>query len=224
MEAMRHVNTTQSRLGANQLTGQSMNDELTPMERRGRAPMHFWMTGRNAYFAAYALWTASQTDQSILADEIGYSDDPTSALRESFLREACICLELTVKAVIAQHLEMGIADEHVTRIRAIHRIPELWKDAQLPALADEDALTLVIAKWVLAWNGRCPTPNKAEHYAEEERDEASLRKYTAAWKGKRLYTTRSINWEQFDQVYGIAASSFVELHRRADITGIYQDE
>jgi hypothetical protein len=157
---------------------------------------------------------ASRTDRSILADEIGYSGDPTSALQEAFLREACICLELAVKAVIAQRLEMGFAHEHVTRVRAIHRIPELWKDAQLPALADEDALTLVIAERMLAWNGRYPTPNKAEHYAEEERDEAPLRTYTAAWKGKRLYTTRSINWEQFDRVSQSAASTFGELHER----------
>src|SRR5882672_7133531 len=98
-------------------------------ERRRRAPFHFWAKAANARFAANVIHHATDGDQSLLAESIGYTGSQSIALHEAFLREASIALELIIKAAIAQRIEIGISREGLTSVPFSHDLVSLWSDA-----------------------------------------------------------------------------------------------
>src|ERR1700675_349501 len=91
---------------------------VSGFERRRRAPLHFEGRAANALHSASVLWNAD--------------------VQEGFVREASIALELIVKAVIAQRLEVGEDLGGITRVPVSHNVPKLWSDANLPDLPRED--------------------------------------------------------------------------------------
>ncbi len=95
-------------------------------ERRRRAPLHYWSKGNNARLAARIIHDADEGAQRSSANAIGYNDNTRIALHESFLRECSIALELILKAVIAQRIEMGIARKKVGRVPFTHDLASLW--------------------------------------------------------------------------------------------------
>jgi hypothetical protein len=78
---------------------------ISVYEQRRRAPLHFALRAENALKSASVLSNAD--------------------VREGFIREASIALELIVKAVIAQRLEVG-ESLGVTKVPATHNVPQLW--------------------------------------------------------------------------------------------------
>jgi len=131
---------------------------------------------------------------------------------EGFIREATLALELIVKAVIAQRLELQVAPEGVSTIRTTHDLPSLWKDAGLRTLARKDQALLVAAKRVLIWSGRYAAPKSDADLVREEKAYEALFPRT---KGSIFSKPADyIDWDGFDRIYQIAAGEFWDLRRK----------
>lgn len=172
-------------------------------ERRRRAPLHYWAKADNARFSAYVLWRARSEAQTNAKQVIGYGGSPEIALHETFLREAAIALELIIKAVIAQRIELGCAKAQVGTVRTIHDLPSLWADAELPTLPADDRHRLSIAKSILIWSGRYVAPKKDIQYEQERKDHEEVVGYIGSLKITR---PRSFSWEDVDRIFQLASS------------------
>jgi hypothetical protein len=177
-------------------------------EMRRRAPLHYWFRAQNARFAAYAIQAMDQDAQKRCAEQLGYS----GALDEAFFREASLALELAIKAVIAQRIEVRLAQLHVVKVRPTHDLVSLRSDAQLPHLPPDDLHRLMIAKRILHWAGRYAA-SRLDEQADREREEMAPLQDTRPFgsRGLTIIKTRSFDWDDFDRIYQVAATSFVEL-------------
>ena len=185
---------------------------------RRRAPLHFWAKAGNARFTAHALWTMESSGQQECAKRINYGGSPAIAAREAFRREASIALELIIKAVIPQRVEIGIAMQYVVRVRATHDLVSLWKDAQLPALTSDDTHRLMIARQILYWAGRYATPLKDEDFEKEKCDMKPLEnRVPFGTSNLFLIRPRLFSWEDFDRIYQIAAESCRQMREKAGL-------
>lgn len=186
-------------------------DGLSAHERRRRAPLHYVAKADNARFAAYLLWEANKKNGRLkaAANRAAYGGNPRISLTEAFRREAAVAIELMIKAVIAQRIEIGKAKPHVVRVRPTHDLVSLWADAELPTLAAEDQYSLLIARRVLYWSGRYAAPKKDEDFDKEEEALDKIvvpRREGMTGKAWLLF----IDWETVDRIYGIASKSFWE--------------
>lgn len=188
-------------------------DEMSIHEMRRRAPMHYWAKADNARFAAYVLWSVSSEAQANAAETPGYGGITEIALHESFRREAVIALELIVKAVIAQRIELGIAMEHVRRVRLTHNLPSLWADAELPTLPDDDQHRLLIAKSILIWSGRYAAPKEDQVYEQEKLDEQGLEDIVSDNGQFKIIRPRSFSWKDMDRIYQVASNTLWSLRK-----------
>lgn len=183
-----------------------LEEPVSIHEMRRRAPLHYWAKAQNARFAAYAINTMDQEAQKRCAEQLGY----LGALHEAFFREAALALELIIKAVIAQRIEVRLAQRHVVKVRPTHDLVSLWSDAELPRLPPDDLHRLMIAKRILHWAGRYAAPRTDEQADREQEEMAPLeeRPISSRLKARRL---RSFGWDDFDRIYQVALTSFVEL-------------
>lgn len=188
-------------------------DEMSIHEMRRRAPMHYWAKADNARFAAYVLWSVSSEAQAKAAETTSYGGTTGIALFESFRREAAIALELVVKAVIAQRIELGIAMEHVRRVRPTHDLPSLWADAELPTLPVDDQHRLLIARSILIWSGRYAAPREDQVYEQEKVDEQGLEDTVSDNGQFKIIRPRSISWEDMDRIFQVASSTLWSLRK-----------
>jgi hypothetical protein len=184
-------------------------------EIRRRAPMHYWAKADNARFAAYSLWKMMQCEMREHAEAVGYNGNPSIALNESFLREASIALELIIKAVIAQRVERGTAEAHVTKVRTTHDLASLWKDALLPPLPSEDQHRLLIAKRILYWAGRYAAPKEDQDYDKEQAAMNPLEDRKEFGGRLKIIKSRSFDWDYVDRIYQIAMASFLHIRQNA---------
>ncbi len=131
-------------------------------------------------------------------------------MEEAFYREASLALELIIKAVIAQRIEMGRALRDVVQVRPTHDLDKLWNEAELPPLCPADRRRLLIAKRLLKWAGRYAAPVKDDQYDAEQReiDRGVVRRPISL---KTLATPQSFEWEDFDRIYQVAYVAFGEL-------------
>ena len=130
---------------------------------------------------------------------------------EGFVREAALALELIVKAVIAQKLELQVAPEGVNAIRTTHDLPWLWKDAGLRTLSRKDQALLLAGKRILIWSGRYAAPKSDADLVREEEAYDALFPRT---KGSIFSKPEDyIDWDGFDRIYQIAAGEFWNLRR-----------
>lgn len=198
-----------------------MSDELaTPIsayERRRRAPLHFAQRAENARFSSYVLWNALEArDVSALADASRYGGAPSIALREAFNREASIAIELVIKSVIAQRLEVGEDLGQTTKVPANHNVPQLWSVARLPRPPIDDYGRLVVARVNLTWAARYPAPNRD---ADGERDNDDLYRHATERVGNfsiDIRKRRSFNWEDVNRIYQIASNCFWDIRKAND--------
>jgi hypothetical protein len=190
-----------------------MEQFISIHEMRRRAPLHFWAKADNARFAAYAISTLDQEAQQRCAEQIGYGSGPTIAIREAFFREASISLELIIKAVIAQRIELDIAMDHVTRVKPTHDLVLLWEDAELPPLPPDDLHRLMIAKRALSWAGRYAAPMEDKHY-NKERDAMEPLVDKRPFGRLHLILPRSFERNDFDRIYQVGYRSFCALRDR----------
>jgi hypothetical protein len=187
-----------------------MDTTVSIHERRRRAPLHFWARADNARFVAYLLWREVPPEcLSVAASSSDYRGTPSIAMHEGFHRESALALELIVKAVIAQRIELGIAPAGVLRVRAVHDLPRLWEEAGLPSLSSEDQRRLLIVKSLLSWSGRYAAP-KTDDQLNRERAA-----YDALSPGKPglLETTVTWQWDDFDRLYQVANRELRSDHR-----------
>lgn len=184
-----------------------MDEPISILEMRRRAPLHFWSKANNARFSAYLLWTVDQKSMNSIAADISYSDNTVIATAEAFRREAALALELIIKAVVAQNLQRGKSKPGVTGVRTTHDLPSLWVDANLPALSKSDQARLLRAKYILLWTGRYAAPKTDKEYQkmldEEEKLEQDVSEETS-----KILQRLSFNFEDFDRLYQIACASF----------------
>jgi hypothetical protein len=166
---------------------------------------------QNARFAAYAIQTMDDEDLKRCAEQLGYLGD----LDQAFFRETSVALELVIKAVIAQRIEVQKAQQHVTKVRtATHDLVSLWCDAELPSLPPDDQHRLMIAKELLIWAGRYAAPASpgADEKAEAAREKMALLQDTSPFDSMRLKTMgHSFDWDDFDRIFQVAATRFTEL-------------
>jgi hypothetical protein len=185
-------------------------DGLSAHERRRRAPLHYEVKADNARFAAFVLWENGDKGRlKATAKRASYGGNPRISLGEAFRREAAIAIELMIKAVIAQLIEIGKAKPHVVKVRPTHDLVSLWADAELPALSAEDQYSLLLARRVLYWSGRYAAPIKDEHYEQEEEALAKIvvpRREGAPGTRWILFN----DWETFDRIYTTASTRFWE--------------
>ncbi len=185
-------------------------------DRRRRAPLHYWSKANNARLAARVICDAPQELQASSAEAIGYGDSPFIALNESFRRECSIALELIIKAVIAQRVELGIANKNVHRVPHTHDLISLWGAAELGPLSTDDRHTLLIARRILKWSGRYAAPKDDQSAYRDDDEEQRILDAPAPPDVARARKWRTIDWEQFDRVYGIASSVFWTLRRELE--------
>lgn len=168
-------------------------------EDRRRAPLHYEARASNALYCA-----------SVLDKAEGHGT------YEGFVREASIALELMVKAVITQRLEVGEDLGMITKVPASHNVPQLWADAKLPTLPPDDYGRLVRARVYLMWAGRYPAPNKDEH---GYRDDADLweHAYERMSNFQLLRKPHSFNYDDIDRIFGVARNCFWLLRHEHDL-------
>lgn len=159
-------------------------------ERRRREPIYFQMRARNALQAASLL--------------------EKTHIVEAFWREASLALELIVKAVIAQRLEVGEDLGEVTKVPVSHNVPRLWTQAKLPKLVGEDLGRLIRARVNLMWAARYPAPNRDE---DGDRDEAELweHAYDQLSTSSLFRRPHSFSWENVDRIFWVANNCFLEI-------------
>ncbi|OKL42905.1 hypothetical protein [Pseudovibrio exalbescens] len=185
-------------------------------EMRRRAPLHYEAKADNARVVARIILDTSDAAQAQAASSIGYTGSTGIALRESFLRECSIALELVVKAVIAQKIEMKRSNKKVTTVPSSHDLVMLWATAGLPELSLEDRETLVIARRVLNWAGRYAAPKNDEREDKLYSEERRYLKDEPRPGELRIKKLRSIDWDQFDRLYKIAFEAFWSLRSEAN--------
>jgi hypothetical protein len=170
----------------------SVQRMISVFEQRRREPLYF------ATRAAGALRSASVLSKADLWD--------------GFTREGSLALELIIKAVIAQRLELGEDLGSITRVPATHKIPELWSQAKLPELPPADYGRLVSARVFLMWAGRYPAPNRD---ADGERDHADLWEYSYDQipTSSMFRKPQSFDWDDVDRIYSVANDFFWALRR-----------
>ncbi|WP_157179667.1 hypothetical protein [Rhizobium sp. CF142] len=191
-----------------------MEEPISRLEMSRRAPLHFWAKADNARMAARYLWDATEAAMADAAKSIGYNSSTTTAAFEAFRRESSLALELIIKAVIARRIEQGMAMDHVTKVRATHDLPKLWKDAQLPELEQLDKLHLLQSGIALHWAGRYAAPLKDEIYERDMNAVEELLEIVPEMKGIKLRRTQPMVWDRFDKIYTIASDSFWRLREQ----------
>ena len=171
-------------------------------EKRRKAPFHFYAKASNARMSAYILSHIRENSYADLKSEAGYGGDPAIALREGFLREASIALELILKAILC--LKKNEAP------RAIHDVYELWSEADLPKLSEEDSYRLAHMTQLLYWSGRYAAPktdrdlSRSYERIDKHQKTEQLGKYT-------VHRTTKLGWEEFDVIYQTAHRHFWDL-------------
>ena len=171
-------------------------------EKRRKAPFHFYAKASNARMSAYILSHIRENSYGDLASEAGYGGDPAYALYESFLREASISLELISKAILC--LKKNEAP------RFTHDVYELWSEADLPKLSEEDSYRLAYMTQVLYWSGRYAAPKADRDLSgsygrlEKHQKAEQLGKY-------KVHRTPMLGWKEFDLIYQIAHQNFWDL-------------
>lgn len=191
----------------------SSDEFISIHEMRRRAPLHYVARADNARYVAFVLHSRLPADLlRELADSAGYGGSPNIAMYEGFAREAALALELIIKAVIAQKLELGVAAVGVTTIRMTHDVLRLWEDAGLTTLSREDQALLLSAKRILIWSGRYAAPKTD---ADIFREEAAYDKLFPRTNGE-LFRVRKdyFDWNGFDRIYGMAANEFWDLRQK----------
>ncbi|MFG1441789.1 hypothetical protein V5F43_01495 [Xanthobacter agilis] len=185
---------------------------LSTDEMRRRAPFHYWQRADNARFAARILSTRPEQISATEAAPVDYDGAPSIALLEAFQREASIALELVVKAVIAQQIELGVAQDHVTKVRHTHDVPALWRDAKLPSLTGQDPGRLLLVKTTLMWSGRYPAPKTDKEGAKDYAAIAEYYEVVATFGGgQSVKRPFSFEWDDFDRIFCIARDAFWDL-------------
>lgn len=190
-----------------------MSSEQSLFEWRRLATAWWYGKADNARFAALAL--AQLTDDAALkvAEVVNYHGTTSVALNEAFLREASIALELIVKAVIAQTLELRNADPAIVGVPPTHDLPALWLEAGLTSVSLEDQYRLFRFKTILIWAGKYPTP-KSERVWEKEMDVFRRLEEPLKSDGKLFLNPISCSAEDFDRLYKIAETRLHELMQR----------
>ncbi|WP_299443844.1 hypothetical protein [uncultured Rhodospira sp.] len=178
-------------------------------DMRRKAPLHFLNRARNARFSAWVIKDAQSRSLAEAIVTTSYDGSPSIALHESFLREACVSLELILKAVIARKIEKQVV--RIDAVPATHDLTLLWDKAELPGLNNEDQLTLVIGSKILYWVGRYPAPKDDRYFDENIKKEDALRDYEK-FGSMRLYRPRDVTWEQFDRLFQSALSDFIAYY------------
>lgn len=185
--------------------GRPMGNERNVFEWRRYG--HWDSSAAKARFSAYVLWRMRDASlHSEFAQQCGHArGDAGLALLESFRRESAIALELVVKAVIASRLRARAADPAAEGVPATHDLPKLWQTAGLPSLSGDDLYRLHLAKSVLSWAGRYPTPRKVKAWEEENREFEALENPQREASRFQIRTPITIRWEDFDRLYQIAS-------------------
>jgi hypothetical protein len=182
-------------------------------EWRRIAPFHWVARAENARLSAAAMWHLQDGGDfaQTIPTNVGYRGTPSIAYAEAFFREAAIALELMIKGVIAQQMEMRRADPATEGVPATHDLPALWAQAGLPKLGREDRYRLLSFKRVLMWSGRYATPRTAEAWDREIEAFAALQPPRP--EGTRLLGIRPIScgWPEFDRLFQLAWKRFWEL-------------
>lgn len=176
-------------------------------EIRRRAPLHFEVRADNARLAAKILSDAAAADPPSVVDEISYGGSHYVALHEAFRREASLALELILKAVTAQRLEVGISKLQNARPSVTHDLLRLWDEAEIGPLSREEHQTLFYGRQILEWAGRYPAPKRDDYFDKQADEEESLRDYVPGLSIK-IFTPFGISWENFDALYLRARSAF----------------
>ena len=170
---------------------------------------HWGSSAAKARLSAYVLWSTQGSSRlAELAQECGHaSGDAELGMSEAFRRESAIALELVVKAVLAKRLSARGADPATEGVPATHDLPKLWRDAGLPKLSSADSYRLQLAKSVLLWAGRYPTPKSAKAWESETAEFDALEDPPRDKSKIEFKTPVTMGWEDFDRLYQIAKNA-----------------
>lgn len=118
------------------------------------------------------------------------------------MREASIAVELILKAILCVKNKKAPP--------AKHDVYELWSEAGLKKLDDDDMYRLVLMTEILYWSGRYAAPR---FDSALDKSEARFKKYERTRKLGTLQVKEliSFGWAEFDSIYQIANRTFWEL-------------
>ena len=175
---------------------------------------HWSTSASKARFSAFLLWTlrGESRIREMAARCSHQGDDADLAVLEAFRRESAVALELVVKAVISDGLQATGADPATEGIPLTHDMPKLWRDAGLPELPRDDLYRLQMAKSVLMWSGRYPTPRTVKAWEEETKAFDALEDTTSETSRFTLRTPIRFGWDEFDRLYQLAALRLRRTH------------
>lgn len=185
---------------------------MSTFEWRKEAPFHYLAKADNARACAFRL-SHHKNDNTDYPKACGYHGTPEIGFYEGYLREAAIALELIIKAVInISNENLRRQGKETTGMPKHHRLPELWLNANLPRLSELDTLRLRTFQEILEWSGRYPTPRNEEiwHRDSEETMPPPIDP-TSRFKIRKPI---SLGWDEFERLYGIAATKFSEIHNK----------
>ncbi|WP_394199360.1 HEPN domain-containing protein [Litoreibacter albidus] len=172
-------------------------------EIRRKAPFHFLAKADNARMSAYALSHIEGDFGSQLASDAGYNGALSIALGEAFRREASISLELILKAILCVKRKSAPP--------STHDIYQLWSDADLPKLQDDDLHRLAEMTEILYWSGRYAAPNSDKNTIKADARFKKHQKTKAIGKKLKVIEPTPLGWEEFIALYNIAAQQFWDL-------------
>lgn len=178
-----------------------MDDPKSIWQLRREASGHYLAKAWNSRFTTYLL--SAQTNEGLAeaARNLGYSDTPEIASWEAMLREGALCIELVLKAVIAERIRRK--QSSVAKVPMSHALDRLWADAALEPLERADQLRLLKLKQILFWSGRYGAPRKDEDVGREQEEMDKLRDVEAIGTlgSMKIYRDLSLEFEDIDRIF-----------------------
>jgi hypothetical protein len=131
------------------------------------------------------------------------------------MREAALALELIIKAVIAQRIEIYGECESQKSVPPTHDVSKLWQIAGLRALKIPDRFRLLMASEVLHWSGRYAAPRLDKHWEKQNKEWRALEALEDGGVRKRLRfsTYPGFKWKDVNRLFAMADKEYWRLNR-----------
>jgi len=129
-------------------------------EERRQSMGWYWARAYNTRFSAYIIYENLAADLSIAAANVNYSGNPETALKESFLRETAIAIELISKAALATKIHNGTSKSKRRKMPKTHDLFLLFDDLGIELTDDRQVFHLNRLTEILYWAGKYGAPNK----------------------------------------------------------------
>lgn len=152
--------------------------------------------------SAFILSHIKENSYPDLASQAGYGGDLNFPLLEGFRREASIAIELILKAILCLRTKSAPP--------STHDVYELWPQAGLPKLSDDDSYRLADMTQILYWSGRYAAP-RLDRDLNRSYERFEKHEKTEHFGKLKVSKNTQFGWTEFDAIYQTANRHFWEL-------------